>query len=290
MSNSDYERLLFADTGTIGPHSCVGGIAASLAGGFLFSWISPVPVCRSTRMLFFPRRGPYRMPESSGGRLRSGAGRRRYAALVSGHYVGLASSVCSRRTVAAGPSTLPRAGLSPVTGCGMVRAEASGRCIRGRRSHLRRDSGNGPQSGRENQCFDRAHGLAQQAVIRSALQNAKVRASDISYVENAWHGHGIGRSHRGGGSGEAMGAPSAEALPLRARGRQDQLGHLEAAAGIAGLMKTALALEHQEIPKNLHFEKLNSHISLKEHGSICRLRIRPGAWQRSALAALVRSA
>ena len=42
------------------------------------------------------------------------------------------------------------------------------------------------------------------------------------------------------------------------------LGHLEAAAGIAGLIKVALALRHREIPPSLHFEKPNPHIPFDE--------------------------
>ncbi|MEO1342506.1 MAG: ketoacyl-synthetase C-terminal extension domain-containing protein, partial [Cyanobacteria bacterium J06635_13] len=41
------------------------------------------------------------------------------------------------------------------------------------------------------------------------------------------------------------------------------MGHLEAAAGITGLIKVVLALQHQKIPQHLHFQQLNPHISLE---------------------------
>ena len=107
------------------------------------------------------------------------------------------------------------------------------------------------------------NGLAQQAVIRSALQNARVRASDISYVET----HGTGTALGDPIEVEALAGSHRSDLtrsgPCALGAVKTNLGHLEAAAGIAGLMKAALALEHQEIPRNLHFEKLNPHISLE---------------------------
>ena len=44
---------------------------------------------------------------------------------------------------------------------------------------------------------------------------------------------------------------------------KSNVGHLDAAAGVAGLIKTVLALEHAQIPASLHFEKMNPHIELK---------------------------
>jgi len=101
---------------------------------------------------------------------------------------------------------------------------------------------------------------AQEAVLREAYQQADVSPGEVQYLE----------AH---GTGTALGDPiEAEALgAVLGVGRDDKsfctlgsvktnIGHLEAAAGIAGLIKTALALKHREIPPNLHFEKPNPHI------------------------------
>ena len=48
----------------------------------------------------------------------------------------------------------------------------------------------------------------------------------------------------------------------RAFRRVTGLGHLEGAAGIAGLIKAVMALEQRQVPPNLHFEKLNPHIDV----------------------------
>ena len=43
---------------------------------------------------------------------------------------------------------------------------------------------------------------------------------------------------------------------------KSNIGHLETAAGIAGLIKVVLSLKHKQIPPNLHFEKLNPQLDL----------------------------
>jgi acyl transferase domain-containing protein/acyl-CoA synthetase (AMP-forming)/AMP-acid ligase II/pimeloyl-ACP methyl ester carboxylesterase len=106
------------------------------------------------------------------------------------------------------------------------------------------------------------NGLAQQAVIRQALANAQVTPSEISYIES----HGTGTS-----LGDPIEVNSLKTV-LDEEREQDcylgslktNIGHLEAAAGIAGLIKSVLCLQHQAIPPNLHFKQLNPLIDLSE--------------------------
>jgi natural product biosynthesis luciferase-like monooxygenase protein/amino acid adenylation domain-containing protein len=108
------------------------------------------------------------------------------------------------------------------------------------------------------------NGPAQQAVIRQALENAQVEPAQISYIE----AHGTGTE-----LGDPIEVKSLKAV-LGEKRSLDQtcwlgsvktnIGHLEAAAGIAGLIKVVLCLQHQEIPPNLHFKTLNPYISLAE--------------------------
>jgi epothilone polyketide synthase E len=117
------------------------------------------------------------------------------------------------------------------------------------------------QDGRTNG-ITAPNGRSQEAVIRSALRDAGVSAEAIGYVE----------AH---GTGTALGDPiEVEALantvgrgpderPCLVGAVKTNLGHLEGAAGVAGLVKTVLVLEHQEVPPNLHLEELNPHIDLK---------------------------
>ncbi|MEM9502337.1 MAG: type I polyketide synthase, partial [Cyanobacteria bacterium P01_E01_bin.43] len=97
----------------------------------------------------------------------------------------------------------------------------------------------------------------QAAVITAALEQAQVEPASLSYIE----------AH---GTGTALGDPIeiaalTKALPNHPGGCaigsvKTNLGHLDAAAGIAGLIKTALALKHQQIPPSLHFQQPNPQI------------------------------
>lgn len=104
------------------------------------------------------------------------------------------------------------------------------------------------------------NGPAQQAVIRRALKNAGVQSQEISYVE----AHGTGTSLGDPIEATALDAVFAEgrsvANPLIAGSVKTNIGHLEGAAGIAGLIKLVLSLQHRQIPGNLHFEQPSPHI------------------------------
>src|SRR5262245_22173534 len=105
---------------------------------------------------------------------------------------------------------------------------------------------------------------AQQANIFDALRLADVAPESIQYVE----AHGTGTP-----VGDPIEAAALGAVYGKARRPEDRcvigsiksnIGHLEAAAGIAGLIKTALCLQRRQIPKNLHFETPNKTIPLDD--------------------------
>jgi thioester reductase-like protein len=107
------------------------------------------------------------------------------------------------------------------------------------------------------------YGPAQQDVIRQALAEASVDSTDITYIE----AHGTGTARGDPIEIEALASvfdqPRSEDKPCAIGSVKTNIGHLEAAAGIAGLIKVVLALKHQTIPPNLHFKKLNPEISLQ---------------------------
>jgi acyl transferase domain-containing protein/acyl carrier protein len=104
------------------------------------------------------------------------------------------------------------------------------------------------------------NGLSQQAAIRGALENGGIDPTSVNYVEVQ-------------GTSTALGEPiEVEALaavysknrpsdrPLIISSVKTNIGHLEAAAGIASLIKVVMALQHGEIPPHLHFKQPNPYI------------------------------
>ncbi len=105
------------------------------------------------------------------------------------------------------------------------------------------------------------NGLAQKQVIQTALSRAQLSPADVDYIE----------AH---GTGTILGDPiEVQALGEVFRNRQEKLllgsvktniGHLEAGAGIAGVIKVILAMQHDAIPPSLHFNAPNPHIPWNE--------------------------
>ncbi len=97
-------------------------------------------------------------------------------------------------------------------------------------------------------------GVAQREVIQQALDNGAVDPALVSYVE----AHGTGTALGDPIEVEALGAVFKDrAQPLLLGSAKTNVGHLDSAAGIAGLIKTVLSLQHQQIPPHLHIETPN---------------------------------
>ncbi|EZG44532.1 polyketide synthase type I [Gregarina niphandrodes] len=107
------------------------------------------------------------------------------------------------------------------------------------------------------------NGPAQQDVIRTALRDAGVRPTEVAYVEAHGTGTALGDPIEAGGLKAVYAAGRDTRMPLVVGALKTNIGHLEGAAGIAGLIKVMLCLEHREVPRNLHFEQLNPHIDVE---------------------------
>ena len=117
---------------------------------------------------------------------------------------------------------------------------------------------------------------AQEAMLRNACAAAAVDPATVHYVEAHGTGTFLGDPIEAGALGRVLGANRPADRPLIIGSVKTNLGHLEAAAGIAGLIKTVLALERRQIPPSLHFEQPNPHIPFAEHHLEVPTRLR--AW------------
>ncbi|HSP24363.1 MAG TPA: type I polyketide synthase, partial [Saliniramus sp.] len=107
--------------------------------------------------------------------------------------------------------------------------------------------------------FTVPNGAAQRAVIEAALAAARIAPADVGYVE----------AH---GTGTALGDPiemhaladtyGSDERTLLVGSIKSNIGHAEAAAGVAGLLKLIVAGRLGAIPANLHFRRLNPHIDV----------------------------
>uniref|UniRef100_A0A5Q5CAB1 Beta-ketoacyl synthase n=1 Tax=Mycobacterium sp. (strain JLS) TaxID=164757 RepID=A0A5Q5CAB1_MYCSJ len=104
------------------------------------------------------------------------------------------------------------------------------------------------------------NGVAQQRVITDALKRAGVRAGDVGYLEAHGTGTSLGDPIEAQAAGEVLGAGREPSRPLLIGSAKTNIGHLEAAAGIAGVIKVILSLEHETLPKHLNFTTPSPHI------------------------------
>jgi len=115
------------------------------------------------------------------------------------------------------------------------------------------------QDGRSNG-LTAPNGFSQQQVIREALQDARVLPQEISYVETHGTGTPLGDPIEIEALGNILKEGREQNSPCLVGSVKTNIGHLEAAAGIAGLLKVILSLQKGEIPAHLHFKKINRHM------------------------------
>lgn len=106
--------------------------------------------------------------------------------------------------------------------------------------------------------------VSQMAVISSALQNSRLKSNQISFIET----HGTGTSLGDYLELEALKAVFVDSHtaknPLILGAMKTNIGHLEAASGIASLIKVILCLKYEQIPANLHFNQPNPQINWQD--------------------------
>jgi acyl transferase domain-containing protein/surfactin synthase thioesterase subunit/NAD(P)-dependent dehydrogenase (short-subunit alcohol dehydrogenase family)/SAM-dependent methyltransferase/acyl carrier protein len=151
---------------------------------------------------------------------------------------------------------------------GYVRAEGGGVVLLKRLSEAERDGdqivavirGSAVNQDGASAGFTAPNGPAQEDVIRTALHRAGVAANEVAYLEAHGTGTSLGDPIEVQAAAAVLGDCRAAERPLLIGSVKTNIGHLEAAAGIAGLIKVILSMNHGIIPKHLHFNQPNPHI------------------------------
>jgi acyl transferase domain-containing protein len=105
-------------------------------------------------------------------------------------------------------------------------------------------------------------GAAQHALITRACASAGIAPSRLAYVEAHGTGTPVGDPIEANAIGAAVGAGRAAGQACLLGSIKTNFGHLEAAAGVAGLIKASLVLQHGLVPPHLHFRSRNPKIDL----------------------------
>lgn len=145
-------------------------------------------------------------------------------------------------------------------GCGVVVLKPVTQCLKDKDNIQAVIKGSAiVQDGRSNG-LSAPNGIAQQEVIRKALKNARLEPKDIHFIETHGTGTKLGDPIEIGAISEVFGKHNPQ-NKLLVGAVKANIGHLESAAGIAGLIKSVLCLQNKKIPKQLHFNTPNPHIN-----------------------------
>lgn len=119
------------------------------------------------------------------------------------------------------------------------------------------------QNGGRSQVITAPHPEAQEELILDACKDAAITPHDIAYLECHGTGTKIGDPIEISAIQNTLAAGRKEDLHIGSV--KSNIGHLESAAGIAGLIKAVLSAQHGVIPPNLHFSKPNRYIDFESH-------------------------
>ncbi|HSV68388.1 MAG TPA: SDR family NAD(P)-dependent oxidoreductase [Mycobacteriales bacterium] len=155
---------------------------------------------------------------------------------------------------------------------GFVRAEGCGVLVLKRLADAERDGdrvlalvhGSAVNSDGASSGLTVPSGAAQEAVIRAALADAGVPGAAISYLETHGTGTSLGDPIELAAAWAVLGRDRRPGEPLYVGSVKSSIGHCESASGMAGVIKTVLALRHGQLPASLHCQTLNPHVPWRD--------------------------
>ena len=108
---------------------------------------------------------------------------------------------------------------------------------------------------------------AQEAMLWEAYYSAGISPASVQYIEAHGTGTLLGDSMEAKALGAVVGVNRTNG-PCAIGSVKTNIGHLEAASGIAGLLKVILSLKHRMIPPSLHYHSPNPHIPFEDRKSV----------------------
>jgi acyl transferase domain-containing protein/acyl carrier protein len=155
-------------------------------------------------------------------------------------------------------------GLARGEGCGIVVLKRLSDAIAAEDNILALIKGSAVNQDGASSSLTVPNGRSQQSLIHQALVNARVNPLEVSYIE----AHGTGTALGDPIEMESLAAVFCQGRswqqPLLVGSAKTNLGHLESAAGVAGLIKLVLSLQKRSIPPHLHFSEPTPHIRWNE--------------------------